>query len=139
MDLVDFFRGRYSWRKLLVLLQRIPRASAYAEAMSQDEEYAEAVLTQVDDADDAPSSPPLSQWTPEVALLAAVYDRLGELTNATIAAAGGKPSPVKPSPRPVTAFDRVSKTLRYQKHLTLVQAFPVTPGPPGSDRGEESA
>lgn len=119
LDLVDFFRGRYTWRKLLTLLDHLPASSAYAEAMADDEERAEwlASLPQ----DSTARAPRLSQWTPEVDLLAAILDRLGDVIRATIASGGGKPGDSPPYPRPTTAIDRARRTARYRRHLDLVE------------------
>jgi hypothetical protein len=52
-------------------------------------------------------TPPVSEFTPVVELLAAVYDRLGGVI-ATLAAVNGAKNPpkIKPWPRPVTALER---------------------------------
>lgn len=62
----------------------------------------------------------MSEYSPEFEMLANLYDRLGDLIQATIAAQGGKPPKVKPYPRPSTALDRVRERRRYDKHRRLV-------------------
>lgn len=58
--------------------------------------------------------PPLSEWSPEVEVLAVVADRLAEVANTIIGVNGGKPSRVQPMPRPVTAIDRARARLRRE-------------------------
>lgn len=70
--------------------------------------------------DDGDGAPPLATWSPEVQYLAAVFDRLGELIAATIAAANGKPPKVRPLPRPRTAFDRARARRALSRHESLV-------------------
>lgn len=100
-------------------MNKLPTASAYVEAVAGDDEYAAAVLDREADAGTV-SGPPLSQWTAEAQMLTAIYDRLGEVINAVIAAAGGKPTQPTPAPRPVTAFDRARQRIRQEKHRSLV-------------------
>ena len=58
------------------------------------------------------ASTPLAHWSPEVEILAALYDRMGDLINATIVASGGKSQKVKPWPAPVLASHRVDAARR---------------------------
>jgi hypothetical protein len=53
-------------------------------------------------------------------MLTMMYDRMGELIQAVIAAAGAKPRRVPPGPRPYTAFDRLKNTDRRTRHESLV-------------------
>lgn len=117
--MLDFFRGHYSWRKLLNLLDnlRLADRSLYVQAQMDDPELAEFLATQPDG---PPGGPALSEWTPEVAALTAILDRLGEVVSAVIAAAGGKPGKLKPSPRPRTAIDRGRAAARKARHESLV-------------------
>lgn len=119
MDLLDFFRGRYSWRKLRVLLTRLPVASAYRQAVLDDPEVAE-FLASHDDEDGPPPSPPLSQWTPEVAHLARISDQIQALRIAVIAGNGGKPPGFIPERRPSTGVDRLALRRELAKHDDLV-------------------
>lgn len=117
MDLVDFFRGRYSWRKLLVLIGRLPSTSATVEAQLDDPEFAEWALSQPDG---GPRGPRLSEWSAEVNRLTDIHDRLGELINAVVASAGAKPKRVPPTPRPYTALDRARLSRVRGRHAELV-------------------
>ena len=109
--MLDVWRGALSPRTLLNLIDHLPRNSHYAEAMAQDEEVAEGL---VDVPAGGPGSPPLTEFTPEVEAIVAVVDRLGDVVNTLIAANGGKPKPVRPWPRPVTALDRVRARKRAE-------------------------
>ena len=42
--MLDFFRGRHSWRKLRSLLDRLPSHSQYRAAVAQDDEQAREFL-----------------------------------------------------------------------------------------------
>lgn len=104
------------WRRLLSLIERLPAASHLAEAQSDDEDLARALLGK-------PQSeyrPRISEWSPVVAELNNVVDRLGELTATLVAVNGGKPPRVRPRPRPYTAIDRVRWQMREQQHASLV-------------------
>lgn len=102
MDLLDFFRGRYSWRKLANLIRRLPPSSLTTEAMANDEELAEQLRPP-----EGRGLPRLSEYTAEVARLDVLADRLGELISVVVQVVGGKAPRIKPAPRPETAFDRV--------------------------------
>lgn len=108
MDILDFFRGRYSFAKLRRLIRQLPRRSRLQLALAEDDEFADRMLD--DGADDISSSAPsLGDWTPEVAYLASVVDRLGEVVSAVLSSSGRKPPKMKPLERPRTAFDRARR------------------------------
>jgi hypothetical protein len=71
--------------------------------------------------DDKPPGPRLSEWTPEVGLLAALTDRLGELIAVTVAAnSGKKPESPKMTPRPRTAVDRALRDASRTRALSII-------------------
>jgi hypothetical protein len=115
-DLVELVeQGR--WAFTLNLVEHLPRASYYAEAVLQDDEYAEQVAAQ-------PSrrvEMPVHQWTPELEALAVMVDRLAHVANAVVASAGGRPGRVDPYPRPVTAIDR-ARSARSRKAVEEMAA-----------------
>jgi hypothetical protein len=115
------WRGR-RWRKLLNILEHLPRTSAYAQALATDERLAEAIaeLPEADRAVNPKWSRYHRDYSPEVEMLSAVFDRLGELIRVTgaLRGAGGK-SPAA-APRPVAAIEQVRKQLRIEKHRALV-------------------
>jgi len=117
---IDLYeQGR--WAFALTLIDHLPRTSAFAAAVAQDDELA----AEVGDLPKASHIPPLTEWTPEVEALAAVVDRLAEVANAVVAGAGGKPSRVRPWPRPVTAFDRArAKRIREAAAELEAALFP---------------
>lgn len=103
-----------STRRLLNLIDHLPRTSAFSHAQSQDDELAEQAPES-----DAEPGVPLTEWSPEVEALAVVVDRLADVANAVIASQGGKPTRVQPYPRPVTAFDRVRAKRRDKAYVDL--------------------
>lgn len=121
LDLLDFFRGRYSWRKLRVILERLPVASAYRQAVLEDPEMVAEFASLDDEATGPPPGPPLSEWTQEVSLLANISDQLQALRIAVIASnEGGKPPEFVPETRPITAFERARNMRDLQSHYDLV-------------------
>lgn len=105
IDLIDFFRGRYSWRKLLNLIQQLPSWALTTEAMANDDELAEMATEQ-------PRSdfgPRVSEYTPEVARLDMILDRVSELIAVSVQVAGGKAPRIRPARRPETAYSRAAK------------------------------
>lgn len=114
MDILDFFRRRYSWRKLCVLVGQLPKGSAYWTARLQDEELAEAILAEEAQSDvprDKPSGPDIRDYTPDNQLLTQVVDKLSVVVHLLELLGGGKPGRIKPLPKPVTAMDRVMQRL----------------------------
>lgn len=123
VDLLDLWRGhRLSPRKALNLIDGLPSHSAYREALALDEELAE-----VDAESDAPAAayrPRITEWSPTEQLLAAVFDRLGEVVATLVATAGGKPKLPQSWPRPETAMERVTRRRQareYDDLLALVE------------------
>jgi hypothetical protein len=120
VDLAAEFHGR-RWRRLLNLIDNLPRNSAYVQAMVEDDDYADAVV-----AHEKPHERPkprryMAEWSVEVELLSSVLDRLGELISVSMVAAGAKKAPkVAPAPRPMTAFERARSKRRWQNHNALV-------------------
>lgn len=121
--MIDLYeQGR--WAFALTLIDHLPRTSAFAAAVAQDDELA----AEVGDLPKGSDVPPLTEWTPEVQALAAVVDRLAEVANAIFASGGGKPSRARPYPRPVTAFDRArAKRHREAADDMVAQLFPANP------------
>lgn len=110
--MVDLYEsGR--WAFALTLIDHLPRTSAYAQALAQDDELAEA------DESAGPRVISLTEWSPEVEALAVVVDRLADVANCIIGTAGGRPSRVAPYPRPVTAFDRARARRRREAAIEL--------------------
>jgi hypothetical protein len=118
LDLLDFFRGKHSWRKLANLLERLPMSSAFREAMLDDPEVAEELAKQPEAKE--PGRPRLSEFDTHTALLTDILDRLGDVFAAVIVTSGGRQPKVKPAPRPLTGVARFREQAARQKHLALV-------------------
>lgn len=87
------------------------------EAQADDDEFAEHVLSLPMPPDPGPR---VSEYTPEVAALTDIKDRLAELIATVIATAGSKPPRIRPSRRPTTAIDRARVRARTAQHDALV-------------------
>ncbi len=107
------------WRRLLNLIDHLPRHSAYHESLVNDEKLA-ALLVDIDGGQPAPPKRQMREFTPEVELLSVIADRLAELAQVVVASKGGKPHPVRPMPRPVTAAQRLRARKRKRTHQSLV-------------------
>jgi hypothetical protein len=102
---------------LLNLIDHLPRNSFFVAALAGDDELAKT-MPNFGDGDPVQS---LAEWSPEKEALAAIFDRLGTLIQATIAAGGGKPPALAPFPRPETAFQRAKEDTAQQRHQDLVR------------------
>lgn len=101
-----------------MLLDRLPLSSALMEARLDDPEVAALVAAQPEK--ESRRRPALRDFTPEVATLYDICDRLGEVVAAVIAAAGEKPPKIQPLLRPITGVERARIAVEKQKHLDLV-------------------
>ncbi len=86
------------------------------EALSQDEEIAEELLDEI-----PVHVERISIWSPEREVLAAIYDRLGNLLRVTVAASNGIPPDLDPFPRPVTAHQRLRAKRDDEQYESLVE------------------
>lgn len=114
--MLDFFRGRVSAQEILDYLEHLPRTSAYHTAVAEDEELAKHLAAEPPPPTRAP---PLTEFGPEVEVLAEVRDLLANLIAVTIKANDGKPPKVKPYPRPESAVQRERRRRRYEQHRAL--------------------
>lgn len=117
LDLATEWRSR-RWRRLLNIIDQLPRNSRYVEAMTQDEQLALRMAGLPENPDPGPKRR-MSDWSVPVELLTAILNRLGELTQAVAALGGAKPRKVPPAPVPQTALDRVRNRQRFDKHKAL--------------------
>jgi hypothetical protein len=108
------------WRELLLLIDWLPRNSAYMEALSEDEEVAEDFLSQAENKKAKGARPRISEWSPELERLTDTVDRLGEVMQAVVASNGGKPPRIRPQLRPKTAIDKVRERKRHEHHKKVV-------------------
>ncbi|WP_327379444.1 hypothetical protein [Streptomyces sp. NBC_01212] len=94
MDLLDFYRGGLSIRRLRVLIDRLP-----------PESLTKVAIRNAVDPSDIPEPtgdyrPDQAPWSTTHMLLATLRDEIALLRSVAIAAAGGKPPDFKPMPRP---------------------------------------
>lgn len=132
LDLLDFFRGRYSWSKLLRLIEHLPWHSAYKKALADDDEIATRLLEQRrrEEAEarrtgrKAPAHAPISvaDWDPEREQTAQLSDALSSLRLAVMAPnmPKGKRPKAKPAPRPETAMARAERRAEMAQHKSIV-------------------
>lgn len=141
-DLGTLWRAR-RWTLLLDIVDHLPAHSWYASTVSMDEEHArmmaEALAEREQDDDAEGSGPPLTTWTPEVAVLTNVLDAVRGVQYAVIAAnsEGGKaPEAPKPAPRPTTPLERAMRRADFErrkaKHESLVARLLPSKGRDGS-------
>lgn len=106
LDLAAEWRSR-RWRRLLNIIDGLPRTSAFRCAYANDDDAVAAWLEANDGEPPAPEVP-LDEWSPEVERLTDLMDLVAENTAVLIAAnSEGGYKPPKPADRPKTAFGRV--------------------------------
>jgi len=126
LDLLDFFRGRHSWRKLANLLKRLPSTSQMVEALADDDEVGEAALRELEAEQKGKkpkgkSGPRLSEYSADVARLDVISDQLQGIQRVLAMMATHKPqAQIRPARRPETAFDRAKWRARVNRHDALV-------------------
>lgn len=122
LEFGKLWRAR-KFRRLLSLVDQLPPATRFSNAVANDEEHVERLLASGVQPSQAPTGPSLAEWTPVVALLTDISDQLQGLTVATLAAggAGANAGKVKPRPRPTTAFDTVKHRQALARHEALVR------------------
>lgn len=110
-------------RRMLSLIDQLPPATRFSNAVANDEEHVERLLASGVQPSSAPSGPSLREWTPEVALLTDISDQLQGVVVAILAAAGAgaNAGKVKPRARPTTAFDTVKHRQAVARHEALVR------------------
>lgn len=123
LDLATEWASR-RWRRLLNLIDHLPRNSHYAEAVVNDEEMAELQAADIDPSEKPKEQPPpLREWSIEAELLARIADRVGVEVDATIASAGGKPIRMGPVMRPETAIDRKVREARERNRIKIHESL----------------
>lgn len=84
--------------------------------MANDDDLAESYV-------DTPTSdggPRLSEYTPVVARLDVITDRIGELIATTVQVSGNKAPRIRPARRPETAFSRAAQRRADKKMNSLI-------------------
>ena len=101
-------------RLLLNVVDGLPRNSHYGEALALDKELAR----RMEDGDGKRQPrPPMRDWSPEVEVLAAIFDRM----NAFIQTQSEKNLRLKPWPVPLTARELVKGEQRKRTRARLEQ------------------
>jgi hypothetical protein len=119
LELAVEWRAR-RWRRLLDIIDQLPRDSRYVEAVSQDEELAESLLEHSPAEPNGKPERRLSEWSATVELLTSILNRLGEVTQALAALGGAKPRKIQPAPVPTTMIEKLRKRRRERNHRALV-------------------
>lgn len=120
LDLLDFFRHRYTWRKLDVLLAQLPSGSAFWAARADDDEAAAAVLKANQGRRPAGGAPPLTEMTTTNQLLLDLIDMQQVIVQRITQLGGGKPGTINPAPRPDTGMSRAKRNVEAQHVEALV-------------------
>ncbi len=109
-DIGALWRAR-DWRRLLNLIDHLPRNTYYSEKMTNDEEYAKAMAEaqaeqQADGGSAKRTPPPMHSWSFEAGMLAEIIDAIHALDHTTKMVASNGKGPKAPEPylRPQTAF-----------------------------------
>jgi hypothetical protein len=114
-DLEELFRAR-RWRFILNIIDHLPGTSHFMAAVAGDEELAAQAP------EPEPGPPPLQTWTPEVAALTLIADRMGELIAMVHNTAAKHPAQPPPRlPRPETGHDRLRAKRRRIKRRLLTR------------------
>lgn len=111
------------WVHLLALIEGLPTHSRYMEAVYNDEELAEQILDSGQGEPSGEYHPPLSIWTPELAMLADISDKLSAIQATQVGVAGGKSKNPKPTPRPETAIERAKQRRSQAVQENIIDVF----------------
>lgn len=127
MDLGEWWRNR-RWRGLLELIDQLPSASRYYEAVMNDPEQAELLAKLRSErsesgAEEEPWSPGISEYDLHAHLQRDIIQALISVRQAVIASAGGKPGKSPEYPVPVTEVDRVMARLETAWANDLLAKF----------------
>lgn len=118
----EWLADRSRWGEILDLIDQLPSASRTKEALLNHPEYAQAIADAAGEETATKWSPPISEWTTDTAIQAAVFDRLGQLVDVVVGALGSK-SKSQPFPRPVTEVDRIEIRARHEAAEDLIAMF----------------
>lgn len=119
---MDFFNGRYTPRKLDVLLRGLPRTSHYSAAKASDDEIAEAIEAAGELDTRHKDKPPLQDFTRELEVLQGIYHRLGDV-GSVLARSKRK---LDTLPTPETAVDRLRRRRAREaaEHVESMLIYP---------------
>ena len=130
MDLARWWADR-RWVALLELIDQLPQASRFMEAVANDPEQAALIIQareqqERDGEQDEPWSPRLSEFGLMERLQRDTIQALMGVQAAIIAASGNKPPRQEPYPVPVTEVDRAVQRANKQWAQNIIDIF--TPG-----------
>jgi hypothetical protein len=113
------------WKKLLELIDRLPRNSQYRQALMNDEEAAEQYLREFERDPEAVGSaddgrPPMAEFTLEAELLLDLVNEVKALRSEAISMETGKSPKMRFRKGPMTAIERVRLRLDQEQHNDLV-------------------
>ena len=117
------------WVHLLSLIDHLPPNSRFYEAYLNDPDIALKIATEQERQreqrdEEAPKwTPPQRTWSPEMELLATVYDQLQVIQATQIGAAGGKPRKPRSYPRPRSLVDTFRQQIREEKQDQIINLF----------------
>jgi hypothetical protein len=141
VDAGELWRAR-RWRTMLDLIDHLPGWSWYASAVFNDEEHAamlaESMKAQAEGGEKPTGAPPQHHWTPEVQAITTLTDAVNQITYVTSAANGGKPSPPKPMPRPLSPLEKALKRNEFERRQAAHESL-VARLLPHKAKGDESS
>lgn len=108
------------WRKLLNVIEQLPRTSAYAQAMATDDKLAHEMASLPDAGGKAKWRRSYRDYSPEVEMLSALFDRVGELIRVTAGTRGARSKSPQPAPRPIPAIERIKRRNAETRHRQTV-------------------
>lgn len=102
---------------MLNVVSGLPRNSAYGEALALDESLVDTSTSARRTSRGEQEPPSMREWSPEVELLAAIFDRL----NGVIQIQTEKNLRLKPWPVPLTAAEVLRQRTRRQNRQRLTE------------------
>lgn len=116
LELGLLWRNR-RWKRLLRLVDNLPRNSRFAAAVANDEDHVRAVIKATEGQPKTSSAPSLADYTLESELLMEVVDLLQSNIHAVLAGAGAKGlGKIKPRRRPETAYQDVQLQMAQESY-----------------------
>ncbi len=121
LELGRLWRAR-QWARILRLANRLPRASRFVQASSNDEEHVRALQEAMAQSDKPRNTgPALSEWTQEAEILAVIADLVQQNGLIAMTAAGAKNAGrLRPYPRPQTAWESVRHERGLENYRELM-------------------
>lgn len=114
LDLLDFFRRKHSWAKLLRLLDQLPGTSKYITAQRDDDEYIEQLVAHGVNLD-AKGVMTEDGYGPVESRL----DNITDAINALRHVMSERPGQLHATERPVNAIQRYRNRARLKRHHDL--------------------